>query len=531
MKTAYLSFLLTALTAFFPDSLTQAQTIHIQGEQTGILQADTVMLVGNVQVAAGGTLVFLPGTTVIATGFFGFEVEGTITAAGTAGLPIFFTVADTAGFHNQGDGRGGWNGFHYLETTPDSDSSVFSHCYFEFGKAWGDSLGKMGGLFNIRHYDKISISDCEFFCNTAAFWGGAVFGEQCNIRILNCTFNENSCGTPGPPYGYGGALCLINAVADVTGCTFSANSSTGIGGAVSFEYADVLLSANIFQNNFSALGGALGYLRSTPTRPVTGNLFSGNSSQFFGGAISCNRANPRFINNTIVNNSSVSYGGGFYCNDSAVPVLINTIIYDNFAPEGSQVYIWDVNSAPGFYNCDIQGGSAAFGGTGGIGFNSAYVNNIDSIPSFAGIQPHPYSLADGSPCINKGTTDTTGLLLIEVDLAGNPRISGPVIDIGAYENQNGSLSVNRHSARELAIWPNPCSEELNISVPWTPGKEIDIHLTDMQGKLVFSMVAQYSRIIPIRFNHNNYPEIKPGLYLLTVSDGNNSLTKKLSFTH
>lgn len=57
-----------------------AQTIEIQGEQTGILEADTVMLVGMVAVPENENLTFLPGTRVIAIGFYGFDVYGSISA-------------------------------------------------------------------------------------------------------------------------------------------------------------------------------------------------------------------------------------------------------------------------------------------------------------------------------------------------------------------------------------------------------------------------------------------------------------------
>ncbi|NTW26361.1 MAG: hypothetical protein HGA37_16800, partial [Lentimicrobium sp.] len=77
-----------------------AQTIQIQGEQTGTLNADTVLLSGNVTIPAGGTLVFLPGTKVIATGFYGFSVSGAVLAQGNIENPVSFSVSDTAGFFN-----------------------------------------------------------------------------------------------------------------------------------------------------------------------------------------------------------------------------------------------------------------------------------------------------------------------------------------------------------------------------------------------------------------------------------------------
>jgi predicted outer membrane repeat protein len=502
-----------------------AQTIEIQGEQTGSLEADTVMLVGMVAVPVNGTLTFLPGTRIIATGFYGFEVYGNISAQGIEENPIVFSVSDTSGFYNPENGRGGWNGFSFRNTDPISDSSLFSFCIFEYGKAYGDSLEKMGGVFNIRDFNRIRISDCRFNNNRAYYWGGAIFAESSNILIRNCNFTGNLCGSPGPPYGYGGAVCIRYSLVDLLGCSFTANSSTGIGGAVSFEYSDILLQSNVFQDNSSALGGALGYLRSTPAKPVSNNLFTGNTSLFFGGAISCNRANPHFINNTITANSSVSYGGGFYCNDSAVPVLVNNIIYGNYAPSGEQVYIWDVYSAPEFYYCNVQGGPAAFGGTGGSGFDSPYFNNIDTLPGFSGLQPHPWSLAFESPCINAGNPDTTGLMLPDFDLAGNPRLIRNRIDIGSYENPSG-LNVATLSGSEFSItcYPNPFREETTFYFRDNMNDPINIRITDISGKEVLNLrgVAQ---------DHYVWRNSNPGVYLVVLNIGNRRTMTRLICTY
>lgn len=498
-----------------------AQTIQIQGEQTGTLIADTVFLSGNVTIPSGGTLVFLPGTEVIATGFYGFTVTGAVLAQGNIGNPVNFSVADTAGFYNNGDSRGGWNGFHYVNTPNSADSSIFSYCTFEFGKAIGDSLEKMGGIFNIRDFDKIRISDCLLHHSKAVFWGGAIFTENSDIKILDCIFNDNFCGTPGPPYGYGGAVCIRHSFVDILNCTFQSNSSTGIGGALSLEYSDVLLNSGVFKNNYSGLGGALGYLRSNPTRPLTGNLFTGNTAQFFGGAISCNKANPHFINNTIAGNSSASYGGGFYCNDSAVPVLINCMIYDNFAFEGPQVYIWDVNSLPEFYYCNIQGGKEAFSGTGGIGFNSPYMNNLDTLPGFTGVEPHPYALSDSSPCINAGNPDTTGLMLPLLDLAGNQRIVGGIIDIGAYENISGSTGlVNPISDIVFNCYPNPFRDEVIFSFPGKQDGISSLVIIDSRGVEVYRISHLNSDTYTWNGKNLNSSNIVPGIYHVVISDGN-----------
>lgn len=499
----------------------KGQTIMIQGDQNGILEADTIMITGNVNVPAGETLIIQPGTTVISTGFYGINVGGTLRAEGNENNWITFTVADTAGFYNLNDSRGGWNGIHFISTDPAGDSSLFIHCTFEYGKAFGDSLVKMGGIFNIRNFSKIRISGCEFSHNKAVFWGGAVFAELSDLKIENSEFTDNFCGTPGPPYGYGGAVCLRYSGADMTGCRFYGNSSTGIGGAASFEYSDVLLSSGIFQDNYSGLGGALGYLRSNPDKPVSDNLFTGNSSLFFGGAISCNKANPSFINNTITGNYSISYGGGFYCNDSAAPVLINTILYGNFAPEGEQVYIWDVNSAPSFYYCNVQGDSAAFGGTGGIGFNSPYMNNTDTLPLFSGIYPFPYALSDNSPCINAGNPDTTGLMLPESDLAGNIRIVGNIIDQGCYENQSGLTATGKlNKDLRILCYPNPFHEKVTVIFPSGYYGNCSVSISDLSGRMVFSSSSLQGNSFIWTPDTDEISGLRPGMYCVTVTAGN-----------
>ncbi|MDY0025145.1 MAG: choice-of-anchor Q domain-containing protein [Lentimicrobium sp.] len=517
MKRLILSLLFTCLLKSWFAGFAMSQTIYIQGEQTGTLEADTIFLAGDVTIPQNGTLTFLPGSRIIATGFYGFDVAGTVLALGIEGNSIEFTVSDTAGFSNPENGRGGWDGFNFRNTNPWADSSLFSHCIFSYGKAIGDSLAKMGGAFNIRQFDRIRFSDCDFINNQAYVWGGAVFADSCNILMKDCNFIGNFCGSPVPLSGYGGAVCLRNSVADILRCSFIQNSSTGIGGAVALEYADVLLQSSVFKDNSSGLGGALGYLRSTPVRPVAGNLFTGNTAVYFGGAISFNRANPLCINNTITENSSDSYGGGVYCNDSAAPVLINNIIYGNHAFSGTQVYIWDVSSAPEFYFCNVEGGPAAFGGTGGIGFVSPYLNNIDTIPGFSGLHPHPYSLNNDSPCINAGNPDTTGMMLPVNDLAGNPRLTGTRIDVGAYESLAGITGVNSSSLDfSFKCYPNPFNEEIVFTFPEEMNDPFNIRIIDFWGKEVLNVRGISSNKLIWRMEHYH----KSGIYHVIVSSGN-----------
>ena len=104
MKTRFL--LLFVLCGLFA----KAQTIEVSGTQSGVWNAETVIVKGDVKVQ--DSLRILPGTTVVFKGFFQIAVENdaSLKAIGTETDSITFTVTDTTGFHIFNAGRGGWNG-------------------------------------------------------------------------------------------------------------------------------------------------------------------------------------------------------------------------------------------------------------------------------------------------------------------------------------------------------------------------------------------------------------------------------------
>lgn len=442
--------------------LTTAQTIEVQGILTGAPVADTLLIVGNVSVPLHEMLDLSNCRFVLANRYHSMDIRGSLTARGTVEEPIFFGVADTSGFSDYNSDRGGWGGLIIDGTNSGIDSVVLENCVFSHGKTTGASSFLNGGIIKLDSRERVRFTNCSFRNNHAFDWGGAIFVNNSHISFINCEFENNTCGQEGPPYGYGGAVCLISTWGEIRLCRFSDNNSTGIGGALSLEYSDVLVAESIFTNNRSGLGGALGYMRSAPLLPVAGCLFTGNGSRFFGGAIASIEASPMYLHNTITANYSEAYGGGMYCNEGASPVSVNTILYNNTAPEGQEVYIWDLASAPAFYNCNIRGGREAFSGTGAGSLQSPYENNIDTLPGFQETIPHPFGLFPDSPCIDKGLIITDWTYYPVADLAGNPRISGALPDIGAYEYQHGLSVPEQEEIIHFTLCPIPFSSELHI---------------------------------------------------------------------
>ena len=447
---------------------------------------DTLYITGNVVVSPGDSMIIPPGTMVLFTAHFHIEVQGKLIAQGSSDKPICFTTADTTGFTNQTNQRGAWGGIEFINTSRDNDSSIFTHCHFSYAKAMGDTISKYGSVFNIRNFNKIRIQDCDFRHTFAWHWGGAIYGEYANILIKNSFFGHNACGQVGLPYGYGGAVYFRHSSPEILNCSFVQNSSTGMGGGACFEYADVSLEANLFKGNHSALGGALGYVRSEPTQAIVNNVFIENNAVFFGEAIACLNSSPTFLHNTLVDNYNDSYGGVFYCNESSSPVVVNSILYNTVdSDRGIEVYMWDNLSKPQFINCNLLGGKEAFGGTGAADYDEPYTGNIDEDPQLIHTETYYCLLTENSPCIDAGTAQFDIQGYPAFDFRGFPRITGSAPDIGAFEYKSDLGFNNPKHYSQLLCYPNPFNSHLKISIP-DHEEETSLQIYDVNGRLIFA---------------------------------------------
>jgi len=357
-----MKFFVASLLFLFGMSEAFSTSITVSGNVNGTWTSDTVLVEGNLLIQSGELLIISPGTVVQFQSYYRFDVQGRVLAEGIPGDSIVFTIRDTSNFYEQSQGRGGWSGIRFRNLASQEDSSVFSFCRFEFSKATEDSLNCFGGAILSHGFDKLSFTNCLFFHNYSFYSGGAVYLNESDARIESCIFRGNYSGNTGTVYGYGGGVCSMKSSPVIAKNEFYNNSSTGVGGAASFDNSDPVFEYNIMQYNYSGLGGALGVLRSSPVATLSNNLITHNTALFFGGGVCCIRSFPVFSNLTIANNTA-SYAGGFYCNDSASPSMYNSVIWGN-SGLGISVYIWDIYSAPNFYYSDIEGDTTGFEGSG-----------------------------------------------------------------------------------------------------------------------------------------------------------------------
>jgi hypothetical protein len=338
--------------------------------------------------------------------------------------------------------------------------------------------------------------------NNSTFWGGGVYtgNDSSNPTIISHnTISNNTCSNDA--YA-GGIFCYVSH-ATVT-YNMVTNNSCSSGAGIKILVGNPVISNNLIANN------------------------TASGSTGIGGGICCASNNVALTNNTIVNNSA-SNGGGIYFSGNTSPSINNCILYGNTASiDGAQVYLQDQTCQPNFYYCDIQGDLPAFGLNGNV-YTGTYNNTINSNPFF--ISPSggsgsgfnglaaDWSLSSISPCVNTGNPAGP---YPSTDLAGNTRIYGTVIDMGAYELQSPSgISYNTIS-NPVHLYPNPANEQCIIETSTTEIQTIE--LFDSDGRRVFSKSLTGNAII-------NLAMLDEGIYTLTVKTADRVLNEKLIIIH
>jgi predicted outer membrane repeat protein len=497
-------------------------------------KADTIVWSGNMEltadqfISAQQTLNVLPGTVVTAMGSFKIEVKGNMIAEGTEDNLILFTANDTVGLYDSATISGGWHGIHLLDNN--MGQSRFSYCTFEYGKAnipgswygWGgysdDLSGNQGGAIRIYNYQRVEFEHCTFIYNYSRTSGGGIYCEGAqNIKTSNCTYIGNKTMVKG-----GALFAFKNDYLLVTGSTFRLNrawytiddSSGDIivsHGAAIFlalypETTANTISNNSFYNNYSLSTVADQTVLST----VMNNVFTNNNNIATLTFNVFESAHDAF-NNTIANNFYDNSGiPGIYTVSENLR-LYNNILWNNFSEniKESDMAIVSMGSPPDVnYNLIWEGRAE---GSNMITDDPLFVNPAPNFGLESNGWEYDWSLQDDSPAVNAGTPDTTGMNLLPEDLAGNPRIFGNRIDMGAYENQHVWVKINDSPvyAHQIKVYPNPGTDRIMVALPENT-QDAWIELMDGTGQRVL-LERVYANLCVITPTH-----LSSGIYFYRI---------------
>lgn len=347
--------------------------------------------------------------------------------------------------------------------------------------------------------NSVLFKNVDFISNT----GGATFrafsyyetdNVSDTIRLSNCRFIENLPDYTDPEYGVGGGPFIA-----------------GPGGLYP-TYMTCIFNNCLFTDNRTKdhpLGGATS---------ISLGVSSGAQVHLANCTFSDN-----YSDNWLGANIGVTYGSKLN--------VYNSIMYDN---DLGEIYMWtsegEGDSYLEVYNSLVDGGEEdihIFSDGNHIFYDET---NIDEDPNFLGKWEHPYQINTGSPCIDAGTLNLPDFIEIpEFDLAGNPRVIGDSIDMGAYE-WNPTVGIDKYQYQPieseqpklLKAAPNPFRMETTISADWDFQGHVQIEIYNNSGLRVKQIKSGQSYrtgslITPWDGKGQNGNEMPSGIYHLVMT--------------
>lgn len=361
-----------------------------------------------------------------------------------------YTISDLKVKNGNGDKNVGF-GFGSFMMNKNMNASISNVIFTE-------NSGYIGPGGRIKNSNNFKIERTYFIDNLGARAVRITHGDSYVIHydtnyIINCTFMNNNADTN---YGYtGGGLSLI--------------------GKVSAPHTfHVAVINSLFAEHLC--------------KPIT-------SGQQASGVTLLDGVNLHLINSTISNNESINPEtwalGVVYASSMNI---INSIVYNN---DYGSLYMY-TDAYYGENNLSVSN-SLFEGGKDNIAQLSNYNNinyaesNIDTDPLFYYGPDFPYNLSDNSPCIDAGTIDIPEWIeLPDTDLAGNPRIYGETIDMGAYEwNPTVGIDETGYDDNDnelLTVAPNPIIYNTIISVVSSGAKNMKVEVYNNNGQRVARII-------------------------------------------
>ena len=298
----------------------------------------------------------------------------------------------------------------------------------------------------------------------------------------------------------GGGIHISSSSPTLTNVNVSGNNATCDGGGVYCGYSSSILTNVNISRNIASFGGGMQNYHSTTV--LTNVIISGNIVYQYGGGMSIDYSSPVLTNVCVSGNVAGRGGGGVY-NWSSSPQVRNSIIWSNGIASTNVAIVG--SPAPAYSYSLVQGSGGSNSWNNLLGIDNG--NNIDADPLFTG----DLRLKENSPCIDAGNKsffcqgEDPELSNITTDLAGNPRIYGNEIDLGAYEFQGATSIKIPSKGSKLLVYPNPTRGVLRIDS--VDGKIDKIQLFDIHGKLIMQPTQP-------EFDMSVLPK---GIYLLKVN--------------
>jgi len=349
-----------------------------------------------------------------------------------------------------------------------------------------NTISSVAPGFTSLHGNNTNIYNSEF-ANNQGGWSVQIGNTLCSgyeNTIMNCVVRNN--GPDDQPIdGMGGGISI--------------NGSNSIPDAFSAILLNVQITENLNTNDPVYLSGTTGLKIDNHSECCLINATIGNNINIreMGGAVGVDDGGTLEVYNSIL------------YKDSVIEMNLGNVLGSNFPATASIAY------------SNIEGGEEEIMNW----YNQHTLNwldgNINEDPCWVGTGDTAYYLNWDSPCINAGTPmyeeemdypyikiedekivlykyDGDTIHLPSTDLAGNPRISGGRIDMGAYEYQDTTSAIGGPAKTEddkkVLVYPNPFTAHTFISFRlFNPGKVV-VKISDINGRHIRTLMdAKTSR--------------------------------------
>lgn len=363
------------------------------------------------------------------------------------------TVTNTQFLRNRvGDvgsvGGGMWCGSNIDPTCIRANHPVITGCTFIENEAFA------GGGFGAQRGAGPILTDVSFRGNQVISSGGGAYIDNVNASanpslLWKCLFQSNFSESQG-----GGLFIYRGGQVVVVDSDFIQNeASSGAGMKVASGSVATVFNSRFIENGHAApdeprtlFGGGLS-VTTNASVSVTNSLFAGNQAAHGGALYLHGTPNNRFTNCTIAYNRASLDGAAMYMGAGAGMDFTNSILWGNLSelyPSSGEILLLPGAFDPCFLNSAVEDGAV----------NSCAGSVLTEDPLFLdpagedgilGTIDDLYQLRNTSPYIDGGITselpaDSSDLdedldtdEPVPFDLAGDERVVGLAVDLGAYE--------------------------------------------------------------------------------------------------
>ncbi len=325
----------------------------------------------------------------------------------------------------------GINSYHVVQLTQAAGkTTTLSGVTITAGRANRDLDDSGAGL--LVNQAAAVLDTVTFSGNWAAYDGGGFRHDHGSALMLtNCVLVANRAAR-------GGAASVNYADASYKSCRVTGNFGKNCSGLFS-ENGSVTIQNSVIKGNQGRNGSALFHQGGDHSLSAVNTLISGNRATS-SSTIWMKDGVSSFINCTFSGNAASSGAGGLHALGNNTSTVYNCIFYQNEVGGQTDVpassITNDVGAAVlvGYSLVENSGGSTNWNADVGTDLG----HNLDADPNFvSGIDPAlaPVTGGDFRLMLNSVVEDagTNGVNTVYTDLAGEPRVLGPAIDLGAYE--------------------------------------------------------------------------------------------------